>query len=492
MNQKGLQLAFFVGLLGLYNYFFWGEKWGLNLFLFDSLLVASLLGLHRAALRSRDTLAILGLTLLAGAMVVVHNSVASKVAHLGSLLVLVGRLHQPQLRQLYLAGAYTAINLAATPLLGAARAANALREHPRLPAPRLGHFLRLGLAPAVAFMVFFVIFRFANPVFGDLTEQAWRGVNAWLADLFAGFSWARAWFLALGAVLVGGSLYAWGTYQLHDAPTGLPEQLARKRPARPGQGTAPNFAPTGLRYEYQAALLLVGSVNGLLLVVNLIDIRFLWWDFDHSDKNLYKMVHEGTYMLILSILLAMGILLYYFRGNLNFYPRNQWLKRMAGLWQAQNVVLATSVALRCYHYIEVHGLAYRRIGVLIFLALVLYGLFTLYQKIAGLRTMRYLLRTNSWAAYLVMIGLALPDWDMLIVRHNLGMGLADEFTLDRAEKTLPIIHESLPSLQLTERQKAQLNDKLERFKARQATYSWVSWNRADNATLRYFGAGERF
>jgi hypothetical protein len=56
-------------------------------------------------------------------------------------------------------------------------------------------------------------------------------------------------------------------------------------------------------------------------------------------------VHEGTYLLILCILMAMGVLLWFFRGNLNFLPDNERLRWLAHLWLAQNAMLALSVGV---------------------------------------------------------------------------------------------------------------------------------------------------
>ena len=61
-------------------------------------------------------------------------------------------------------------------------------------------------------------------------------------------------------------------------------------------------------------------MNVLLLVVNAIDINWIWFGFKPAPGfDLTQFVHEGTYVLILSILVAMGIVLWFFRRNLNFY-----------------------------------------------------------------------------------------------------------------------------------------------------------------------------
>src|SRR4029078_3225426 len=128
---------------------------------------------------------------------------------------------------------------------------------------------------------------------------------------------------------------------------------------------------------------------------NCVDITYVWFGFTYNnDINLSEYVHEGTGLLIFSILLAMVLLLFFFRGNLNFYKQNKWLRAGAYAWLLQNSILAVSVLFRDYYYIQHYGLAYKRIGVLIFLAMVLMGLITVFIKIQKRKTAYYLLRVN--------------------------------------------------------------------------------------------------
>jgi hypothetical protein len=78
------------------------------------------------------------------------------------------------------------------------------------------------------------------------------------------------------------------------------------------------------------------------------------------------------------------------------------------------------VFLRNYHYIDFHGLAYKRIGVIVFLALVLVGLVTLFFKIRDKKSFYHLLRVNAWAVLAAFTGLTTVNWDGLITRYNLS------------------------------------------------------------------------
>jgi hypothetical protein len=213
----------------------------------------------------------------------------------------------------------------------------------------------------------------------------------------------------------------------------------------------PNFAYSkhwalDLRKEWLAAVVSFGLLNALLLVVNAVDIHWLWFGFEPAPGfDLTQFVHEGTYVLIFSILLAAGIMLWFFRRNLNFYkPGLPLLRWGATLWVVQNAVLAVSVGLRNYYYIEATGLAYKRIGVYGFLLLTLFGLGTVLLKIWQRRSAFSLVRLNSWAAYAVLLLLAAGNWEIWIAEYNLQPRFARldiGFLLTMPPRVLPVLAE---------------------------------------------------
>jgi hypothetical protein len=255
-------------------------------------------------------------------------------------------------------------------------------------------------------------------------------------------------------------------------------------------------------------VVLLVLVNLLLAVVNAIDISWVWFGFEvPQDFSLKQFVHEGTWALIVSILLSMVILLHLFRGNQNFYSRGDLLKHLALLWVCQNFILGISVFLRNYHYISFHGLAYKRIGVIVFLALVLVGLITLFFKVKQRKSFFYLIRLNTWALFLLLVGLSTVDWDMVIVRYNLRHDNPGEIDIDNylamGDKVLPLLYENLEVVEMQMARhrnnrvrwvetleprsfRASLDAKRDRFLRRRSLARWQEWNLADTRTLRYF------
>ena len=141
-----------------------------------------------------------------------------------------------------------------------------------------------------------------------------------------------------------------------------------------------------------------------LFLINIIDIKYVWLGFTfHRDANMAAYVHEGAWLLILLHYSGNAAVVIFFRGNLNFYKKNKWLRYGAYLWIFQNSFLVFSVFNRDYYYISHYGLAYKRVGLLFFLAMVLAGLVTVFLKIYYTKTIYFLLRINAWAGIILLV-----------------------------------------------------------------------------------------
>ncbi|HET8572417.1 MAG TPA: DUF4173 domain-containing protein [Edaphocola sp.] len=134
-----------------------------------------------------------------------------------------------------------------------------------------------------------------------------------------------------------------------------------------------------------------------LIVVNLILVFFIfiynYEQFFSGAGSLSREVHQRVATIIISIVMAVGLLMFYFRSALNFDPQAKLLKRLAFAWMGLNAILVLSALLKNSEYIFRFGLTYRRIGVYIFLLLSLTGLVFTYLKIKHRRTNAYLANT---------------------------------------------------------------------------------------------------
>ena len=243
------------------------------------------------------------------------------------------------------------------------------------------------------------------------------------------------------------------------------------------------FAPLVLKSRFKLSIITLTLLNALICIVNLTDLIYVWFSRRVlSARELSLYVHEGTNLLIFAILLAAVLLLVIFRKNLNFFPDNEGLKKLAYIWLGQNIFMVLSVAIRNFQYSHSFGLTYKRIGVFIFLLIVLIGLVTLFIKIRDRKSHYFLWHSNSWAMYLVLLAAGFINWNLLITRVNLNPNYTkhldiqylinelphqNAFLLDQQEQNLqqqfPIQFHNL---------KNRIDRKMERACSGRSIYSW--------------------
>jgi hypothetical protein len=172
-----------------------------------------------------------------------------------------------------------------------------------------------------------------------------------------------------------------------------------------------------LSQELRSAVFLLLMLNLVTLSLHLTDLYALLLP-DRTSINYSDEVHQGVNSLIVSILLAILIVVYFFRGELNFLQENKWLKGLTYAWLFQNLLLIVSICHKDLLYIYHHGLTHKRIGVLVWLSIVALGLLFTYFKIHEKKSVWYLLRSNTWSVYLILLAYSGIHWDRWIVRYN--------------------------------------------------------------------------
>jgi hypothetical protein len=130
-------------------------------------------------------------------------------------------------------------------------------------------------------------------------------------------------------------------------------------------------------------------------------------------------VHQGVYALMFSIVCAIALILYFFRGNLNFFEGNKRIKTLTYVWIALNVSLVAITFYKNYAYVEALGLTYKRIGVFVYLILTLTGLVTAYIKVSEIKNFTYLVRTNIATLFAFLVISAIIPWNKTITWYNL-------------------------------------------------------------------------
>ncbi len=403
-----------------YHTLFWKQWLGLNSLLF-SVLTFSILFIIRPESRSSKPVWITTLGALIGAgMIVYYNTFNSKLLGILMYMTAIGFWLQPHL---YFTGfalmTYLTEVFKEIPLVVLKRVRGLFSRDGRTASRKIT--VEYIFIPALIIGVFFGIYSYSNPEFSKIFTRFTEKILIFLQTL----DWT--WFLFMFTGIGICSVIFWQTPTRYWLIRQGQKQLAliRKRVK-----TTPNKLHTGLYHEYRIAILTLGGLNLLLIAVNLTDLYYVWLHFEQfRPTNLTLYVHEGTYNLVISILLAMGVALYFFRKNLNFYSKNHKLLAITYLWIVQNAFLALSVGMRNFRYVEHYGLAYKRLGLFFFLILTLFGLATLFLKIRDKKSNFFLFVSNSWALFAVSLLSVCINWDMLITRYNLTMPLKNEIDI---------------------------------------------------------------
>lgn len=492
----------------LFNIIFWQEKIALNALLFDAFILASVFYLYPAAFTRPAMKWLLLAHIVTLLTLVVHNTVLSKLAFSATLLLVVvftQFLH----RSVWYAAASAAGNYLLF-VFSFMEDINQIKKG-EVKATGIAKALRFLIIPLMIAGVFFLIYSFSNTVFNDVVNSICIALQRFFVRFFSWFNWQRFGFFMLGLFITGGLILKMkSNYFSEKEFTRHNDLWRRKHNLKKWKESAMSDILTlfmgrfangvmALRNENTVGIISLAMLNLLLLFINAIDIAYVWFGFSYTPNlNLTQYVHEGTGMLIFSIVLAMFVLLFFFRGNLNFYKKNKWLRYGAYGWIAQNAILVISVLLRDYYYIAHMGLAYKRIGVLVFLLMVLMGLITVFIKIHRRKTAYYLWRVNGWFAVVLLVAASCVHWDETIARYNLAhkntIPLDVKFLLSLSDKTLPLLEKNQDVLDakagpvngegeylyrsgLTP--KALFEMRKKEFFEQQKTYSWLSWNAAD-------------
>lgn len=475
-----LNLSIWIGAIAFY-FLFRREALGLNTLLFTLPALTALFALHPESRRRRSVLLLAAGTVFCALTVVFANTFYAKFMFWLSFFTLAGMVQQRELRFLFFGLLLAMGNFFKVPfrLLKNIGGEQGL-SLPLRPVLRYGKLVAL---PCAVVFVFLQIYLSANLKFAEITFA--------LFDKFAGiftleYSLAGFFFFLLSLCLTGILLLKNDAPRFARIEENHPNYLARKRKKLAKLFGLPKIL--ALKNEYQTALILLSMLNGLLLVVNLLDLRYVWWGAaPMTPQELSLYVHEGTYLLIFSVLCAAAVLLWYFRGNINFLPENSPLKIAAYGWLMQNAILALSVGARNWRYVSEYGLAHKRLGVFIFLLLLLVGLFLLFLKIRDTKSGFFLLRKNAWAAWAILVIFSVVNWDVVITKFNLSgypnAAEVDYSYLDygMSDKNLFVL---LQDKNYRTHRAGSLENKQKRFERRTKKLSWKSWNYPDARNCR--------
>lgn len=255
--------------------------------------------------------------------------------------------------------------------------------------------------PAFLLILFALMLANANPVFNKMIATAWHSTWEWVGDILAELNVPRFVFWVVFFACAYGMLRM-GYVVLGGEPR---EQELHSRKADP-------------KAEYLSCMLSMGSLNALFLIVNIIDLIYLWGSAALPEGVTYaKYAHTGSYRLIVTVTVsAIVVCAFYRRGTLQAGSRHaRWL--VYG-WVGQNIFLVLSALRRLLIYVDAYGLTRWRVAVVFWVALVVCGFVLVIIKVARNWSALKLVKANILATLALFYIVGFWNIDGTVAHYN--------------------------------------------------------------------------
>jgi hypothetical protein len=393
------------------TFLFYKQALGLNLLIYELMVIGYLSITKQLAFKGVNQISTVLGVILTGMFTVIHHSTLSFVVNVFVFILFVGVVIAPELRSLISSFKLSMSNLFKVPLnyWNEYSEGKATKKKSRVNIRRLGMFF----IPILIVAAFTILYSWSSPKFSAFMESI---ANVISENTMLLFQYIDLWLIltfVLGLFISAFIFIRKRIVPIIEEERKHSDDLVRERISH-----SKDFKLLALKNEKRSAVFLFASLNLLLLLLNILDVDSVWMNFEWEGQHLKQFVHFGTYILIFTILISIALVLYVFRNNLNFYRENKVLKVLCYVWLAQNILLALSVGIRNWHYIEHFALAYKRIGVLFFLLLAVFGLITVAIKVRDRKSHFYILRINALAWVCVFTLASGFNWDRIIAKYN--------------------------------------------------------------------------
>lgn len=426
-----------------FSLLFYHQLIGINLFIYTIILVLLLLLRDNSLLKNKVFLLSSSLSILTSFSVYLHSSNFSVVMNVFSLILTAASAIHPENSILanFFHGIFSQIIVFAYMLYDIFKKQNQVDESLQ----KENHWIRkalLSIIPVAIFFIFFFLYRESNIVFKNISDQ----INL---D-FISVEWIG--FTILGLLLTYPFFLQRAIDIIKKKDSELNENLSNTYMEADNEHESKFMS---LKNESITAIILFALLIILTLSVNITDIMYTWSSTTLPNGLTYsEYIHSGISSLITSIILAIVIILLFFRGALNFYSNNKFLKALAYIWIIQNVFLVLSTLMRNKMYVDTYSLTEKRVGVFIYLGLSILGLLLCLYKIAFQKKNVFLFRKNMWAIYISLSILSIIDWNYYIAAYNVYRAKkSNDFYLDADymgelnENNFPVVwnyYQSLP------------------------------------------------
>lgn len=385
----------------LFSILFYKQATGLNYLLFTGIVTAVLAYFNPKKIKTKQWWYYAGLTMLCGVAVFYVNSNLSVFACILSFFIFSGKSFNN--KNSIILNLVFSVGSVISSIVFVVIDYVQLRKQNVAPAntKKLKIYFGVAIALVIA-VVFFALYQQANPLFKDFTK------NIDLSWISVGWCLFTVW----------GFLVIYGLVYYRDIPVFTEWDIKFNRTL---ENTASTEESKEINNNTVIALSLFGILNLMLVFVNSLDLTNLLGSHE-LPKGVYlsDFVHNAVWSLVFSIVIAVGLIMWFFKADLNFNKQSKTLKLLVYLWILQSALMVISAMVRNGWYVAEYQLTYLRIGVYVFLTLSLVGLLFTFLKVNNTKSAWYLVRQNFEAWFLLLSLCSFVNWDKIISDYNIA------------------------------------------------------------------------
>ncbi|EJL67992.1 DUF4153 domain-containing protein [Chryseobacterium populi] len=181
----------------------------------------------------------------------------------------------------------------------------------------------------------------------------------------------------------------------------------------------PTYSFLDLDAERMSGVISLFCLN-ILLIFFLITYNYeQFYEVSKTPNQLSEETHERVNAVIVSIIMAILVIMFYFKSSFNFDSKAGLMRALAKVWIFLNAVLIISAMLKNSEYIINYGFTYKRLGVYGFLILSLIGLVVTFIKIQRKKRNAFLFNTMTWYFYGTILACSYINWGSFITSQNM-------------------------------------------------------------------------
>ncbi|ATL43954.1 DUF4173 domain-containing protein [Elizabethkingia sp. HX WHF] len=264
--------------------------------------------------------------------------------------------------------------------------------------------LAIILIPAFFVFIFFAVYTYGSDQFANLFTNISWDINFWQLFCLS----VLGFFLAFNYWNFVVERLIYKQHSILDNDFNDVEKILK-----------PTYSDLGLDAERMSGVVTFLLLN-ILLVFFIVSYNYeQFYDTPKTPVQLSEETHERVGAVILSIIMVILVIMFYFKSAFNFDPKAKLVQLLAKVWIVLNTVLLFSAMMKNTEYIVNYGLTYKRFGVYAFLILATIGLVVTFVKIHKKKTNAFLFNTMFWFFYAMVLVISFVNWGGIVTRENI-------------------------------------------------------------------------